>query len=164
MFFDVYKMLCDRAGVSPTTLAESLGISRGTVSGWRNSGYKPRPDATHKIAERFHVSEAYLMGYDTNVLGDLLPYEIEILGKQLKKCRTEDDRNVILAKIEEKREALENFRSWQAEQAAETKNAPDEGARELKREELKFALFGSGEITDAKLDEVLRYATYIKDL
>lgn len=35
---------------------------------------------------------------------------------------------------------------------------------ELDRNKIKFALFGTAEIDDAKLDEVLRYAAYVKDL
>lgn len=33
----------------------------------------------------------------------------------------------------------------------------------ISQEELKFALFGSEEIDDSKLNEVIRYAEYIKD-
>ena len=43
----------------------------------------------------------------------------------------------------------------------EKENSP---SGELDRDRIKFALFGTAEIDDAKLDEVLRYAAYVKDL
>lgn len=35
---------------------------------------------------------------------------------------------------------------------------------ELDKNAIKFALFGTDEITDEKLNEVLRYAAYVRDL
>lgn len=43
----------------------------------------------------------------------------------------------------------------------EKENSP---SGELDRNAIKFALFGTAEIDDAKLDEVLRYAAYVRDL
>ncbi len=44
----------------------------------------------------------------------------------------------------------------------EQKESAPDGA--LEKERIKFALFGTDEITDEKLDEVMRYAAYIRDL
>ena len=46
--------------------------------------------------------------------------------------------------------------------APEQKESAPDGA--LEKERIKFALFGTDEITDEKLDEVMRYAAYIRDL
>ena len=49
----------------------------------------------------------------------------------------------------------------------ETEKAPDaEAAGAISKEQLKFALFGEngGVVSDEKLAEVLRYASYIKDV
>lgn len=50
---------------------------------------------------------------------------------------------------------------------SETEKAPDaEAAGAISKEQLKFALFGEngGVVSDEKLAEVLRYASYIKDV
>jgi hypothetical protein len=52
-------------------------------------------------------------------------------------------------------------RTWDEINAEEKENSP---SGELDKNAIKFALFGTDEIDDAKLNEVLRYAAYVRDL
>ena len=47
---------------------------------------------------------------------------------------------------------------------AEPEQKENSPSGELDTKQVKFALFGTEEITDEKLNEVLRYAAYVKDL
>ncbi len=62
MFFDVYKLLCEQVGKSPTAVALEIGIGRGTVSAWKSEGRTPSGTTLHKVADYFHVSTDYLLG------------------------------------------------------------------------------------------------------
>ncbi len=61
MFFDNYCRLCEDKGYSPTGAALELGISRGTVSAWKNTGRLPQAAQLRKIAEFFGVSTDFLL-------------------------------------------------------------------------------------------------------
>lgn len=62
MFFDVYCELCKEKGVSPTRAALETGISRSTVSQWKNRGSSPKAEQLPKLAAYFGVSVDYLLG------------------------------------------------------------------------------------------------------
>lgn len=51
MFWDNYCALCEAAGESPTAVAESLGLTSGSVSGWRN-GAIPRNQVLYRERRR----------------------------------------------------------------------------------------------------------------
>lgn len=55
IFWRNYKRLCEDFGSSPTAVARELGISSGTVTGWK-SGRIPRIYALQRIAKRFSVA------------------------------------------------------------------------------------------------------------
>ena len=61
MFYDIYKNLCISVGKSATAVAVELGISRGTVSNWKNSGASPSGEILQKLADYFNVSVDYLL-------------------------------------------------------------------------------------------------------
>ncbi len=63
MFFDNYCKLCEKNGYSPTGAALEIGISRGTVSAWRNTGRLPQASQLRKIAEFFNVSTDTLLNF-----------------------------------------------------------------------------------------------------
>ena len=42
MFYDKYRQLCKSVGKSPSAVAIELGISKGTVSTWKNLGRTPQ--------------------------------------------------------------------------------------------------------------------------
>lgn len=66
MFFTRYVDLCNSVGKAPTKVASELGITSGSVNGWKN-GAVPRLSALRKIAEYFNVSVEYLTGEEAAV-------------------------------------------------------------------------------------------------
>ncbi len=61
MFFDNYCKLCKDKGLSPTGAGVEMGLSRGTVSAWRNKERLPQASQLQKIAEYFDVTVDYLL-------------------------------------------------------------------------------------------------------
>ena len=61
MFYQNFALLCARIGKSPSTVALELGLSKGTVTGWRN-GAMPHNRQLSRIAEYFGVSVEELTG------------------------------------------------------------------------------------------------------
>jgi len=61
MFWSNYQELCKRENKSPSGLAKELGISSGTVTGWKK-GKIPSESSLQKIAEYFGVSKWDLLG------------------------------------------------------------------------------------------------------
>lgn len=58
----------------------------------------------------------------------------------------------------------EDLEEWLEEHNKKLAEKENSHSGELDRNAIKFALFGTDEIDDAKLDEVLRYAAYVRDL
>lgn len=61
MFWDVFVRLCAENGIKPNPVAAALGISSGSVTGWKG-GKLPRIEALVAIADYFHCSIDYLLG------------------------------------------------------------------------------------------------------
>lgn len=61
MFYNRFIELCAKSNKAPSQVAEELGITRGTVTGWKN-GSSPREKMFCKIADYFGVTVAYLKG------------------------------------------------------------------------------------------------------
>ena len=53
MFYDKYKELCAKKGISPFAAARDLGISSRTQGNWKK-GSSPRFETLMKIAEYFN--------------------------------------------------------------------------------------------------------------
>mgnify|MGYP002535925270 CR=1 FL=1 len=61
MFYDNFVRLCNRMGKSPSSVATEIGLSRASVSGWKN-GKKPTDATAMKLADYLGVSVDYLLG------------------------------------------------------------------------------------------------------
>lgn len=61
MFWDVFCQLCQKQGVSPTQAILQMGISRASVTKWKN-GALPSAESLIKLSEYFGVSIDYLCG------------------------------------------------------------------------------------------------------
>ena len=55
------KLLCRENKVSQRTVEKECDLSNGAISKWKNSS--PSADALSKVAEYFHVSTDYLLGW-----------------------------------------------------------------------------------------------------
>ena len=60
MFYDNFKMLCERNGEKPTPVAQKLGCSSSNVVLWKNVS-TPRPAVLQRIADYFGVDSQYLL-------------------------------------------------------------------------------------------------------
>lgn len=69
MFYDQFMHLCERDGVSPTSLLKNLGMSKGSLSNWRE-GKLPTGEILVRFSEHFQVSLDYLVN-GTDVIGAL---------------------------------------------------------------------------------------------
>lgn len=61
MFWINYLLLCGKVNKAPTALAKELGITSGTVSGWKN-GKIPSQKNLQKIADYFGITVWDLLG------------------------------------------------------------------------------------------------------
>ncbi len=61
MFWINYLLLCGQINKTPTGLAKELGISSGTVTGWKK-GKIPSESSLQKIAEYFGITKWDLLG------------------------------------------------------------------------------------------------------
>lgn len=61
MFWERFLAECNLIGKKPNPVAKELGVSSGTVTGWKR-GSLPKPEVLSKIASYFNVSVDYLMG------------------------------------------------------------------------------------------------------
>ncbi len=61
VFYDIFKQLCDKKGVSCNKAALELGLSNATVPKWRRTGATPHGQTLIKIADYFGVTTDYLL-------------------------------------------------------------------------------------------------------
>ena len=58
--------LFDTDSKNDTGIANALGVSKKTVSAWRNGTRSPKKHMLLKICEMYNVSIGWLMGFDEN--------------------------------------------------------------------------------------------------
>lgn len=61
MFYDRFIKLCEKKGVSPSTVAKEIGLSNSATTYWKR-GSSPKADTIQKLADYFNVSIDYLLG------------------------------------------------------------------------------------------------------
>ena len=61
MFWEIFFSLCDENRTTPTKVVETLAISKGSVTKWKN-GAIPNGTTLKKIADYFNVTVDYLLG------------------------------------------------------------------------------------------------------
>lgn len=76
MFYDAFKLLCEKKGVSPKRAVTEMGLSNSLATKWKNTGAIPKGETLAKIADYFGVSVEYLLGTEqkekpTTVSGEL---------------------------------------------------------------------------------------------
>lgn len=83
MFYDRYLELCNEKGVSPSKAALSNGISKTSVTRWKD-GAVPNPDILSSFASYFNVSIDYLLG-NTDIKKEPAPkIGDELFGEEAK--------------------------------------------------------------------------------
>ncbi len=101
MFYEYFLKLCNKKGVTPSRAALDNGISKTSVTRWKN-GAQPNSDIVKRLSVYFSVPTDYLLG----------------------SASTDD---------------------------------------EISQNDIKFALFGTTDIDDDVLEDVRRYAKYVKE-
>lgn len=107
VFYDLFCILCEQKGVSPTRAALDIGLSKSTPTTWKKKGTTPQAAQLQKIADYFDVTVGYLLG-------------------------------------------------------TETKQTPTQKV-EVTDDDIKFALFGGGPVSDAQYEEVKQFVRFIKE-
>lgn len=62
MFYDRFKQLCERKGVSCNKAALEIGLSNATPTKWKKTGATPVGETLDKIAAYFGVTTDFLLG------------------------------------------------------------------------------------------------------
>lgn len=62
MFYDLFKSLCVKKGVSVSKACIEMGLSRSIAAKWKNTRSNPSAEVLPKIAQYFNVSTDYLLG------------------------------------------------------------------------------------------------------
>lgn len=61
MFFDIFKSLCEKKGVSPKRATEDIGLSNSITTKWKKTGATPKGETLQKLADYFGVTTDYLL-------------------------------------------------------------------------------------------------------
>lgn len=61
MFYDLFKALCDKKGVSVSRACLDMGLSRSIAAKWKNTKTNPSAEVLPKIANYFGVTADYLL-------------------------------------------------------------------------------------------------------
>lgn len=64
MFWDKYFALCSKIGKSPNAVAKEIGISSGTLTGWKKHNKVPLDMTIKKVADYFGVPVSYFSEED----------------------------------------------------------------------------------------------------
>ena len=65
MFYDRFKELCDKRGISCNRAALEMGLSNATPTAWKKRGLTPKADTLAVISNYFGVTTDYLLGEET---------------------------------------------------------------------------------------------------
>lgn len=87
------KELRSKNGMTQTSLAQRLNITKSVVSYYERQERMPSPDVLAKLAKIFHVSIDYLMGVDkkkTIDVSDLSDEDISVLNHMADTLRSKN--------------------------------------------------------------------------
>lgn len=62
-FYEQMLKICNQEGISPTRIAEDVGLTSKSATGWKN-GSVPRKSTLKAIADRYGVTVDWLMSDD----------------------------------------------------------------------------------------------------
>jgi transcriptional regulator with XRE-family HTH domain len=98
VFYDIFKELCDKKGVSPSRACLEMNLSRSLGAKWKNTGANPSFDVLSKIADYFGVSIDYLLGNTQK-------------EKPAQNVQVRDENNNIVVLDDETRDLIDSLRS-----------------------------------------------------
>ncbi len=109
MFFTNYCKLCKEKNMTPTGVAVELGISRGTVSAWKNKDRLPQASQLQKIADYFGVTVDALLSENGEGKNSSGTWQDEELMEYLEGLKEREDMRILfsLAKNATKEEVMQ---------------------------------------------------------
>ena len=84
MFYDRFKEMCTKKGVSCNQAATEIGLSNSTATKWKKTGATPDAKTISKIAEYFGVTVDFLLTGEQKT-----PADPEISGREFEKHQKE---------------------------------------------------------------------------
>ena len=66
MFANRLKKIRSKKGITQVQLAETLGVSKGTVAMWETGKREPNYETLHKLSEFFAKRIDYVLGYSND--------------------------------------------------------------------------------------------------
>ncbi len=116
MFWERFLSECERIGKKPNPVGKEVGVSSGTVTGWKN-GVVPKPEKLQKIADYFGCTTDYLLGLSdcrtlddaSNMFSDLTEQERTLI--RMFRETTEEGRFEMIASIVNIKSAIEKKHS-----------------------------------------------------
>ena len=122
MFYDRFKLLCKRKGISCTKAATENGFSNSTPTKWKKTAATPEGSTISVFADYFKVPVEYLMGLTTQSQIDEYTFRLAELEKALKTA-TEEDADKIALEIDVLRESINDLIFSQNIEAAADRQA-----------------------------------------
>lgn len=90
MFFDIFKDLCEKRGVSCKRAAEEICLSNSITTKWKKTGATPGGETLEKVAEYFGVTTDYLLSREST----------ERIPDKMEETATEESADEIFAVIQ----------------------------------------------------------------
>ena len=117
MFYDRFKLLCQRKNISCTKAATEMGLSNSTPTKWKKTAASPDSSTISRIADYFEVPVEYVMGVSTDSQIDEANFRLAELEKA-QKTATAEEADEIAVEIDGLRESLHDLTFIQTIEAA----------------------------------------------
>lgn len=133
MFYDRFKLLCQRKNISCTKAATEIGLSNSTPTKWKKTAAIPDGSTISRIADYFEVPVEYVMGVSADSQIDEANFRLAELEKELKTA-TAEEADKIAVEIDGLQESLKDMKFSQpfeenAIRQAKKNNHPAETGR-----------------------------------
>ena len=165
MFYDRFKLLCKRKGISCTKAATENGFSNSTPTKWKKTAATPDGSTVSILADYFNVPVEYLMGLSTQSQIDEYTFRLAELEKALKTA-TAEEADEIAVEIDGLQESLKDMKFSQpfeenAIRQAKKNNHPAETGRVAdKRTQRIFAFVD--ECSPEELSDLTKYIDFLE--
>lgn len=165
MFYDRFKLLCKRKGISCTKAATENGFSNSTPTKWKKTAATPDGSTVSILADYFNVPVEYLMGLSTQSQIDEYTFRLAELEKELKTA-TAEEADEIAVEIDGLQESLKDMKFSQpfeenAIRQAKKNNHPAETGRVAdKRTQRIFAFVDK--CSPEELSDLTKYIDFLE--
>ena len=165
MFYDRFKLLCERKGVSCTKAATENGFSNSTPTKWKKKASTPDGSTISILADYFNVPVEYLMGLSTQSQIDEYTFRLAELEKALKTA-TAEEADKIAVEIDGLQESLHDLTFIQtieaaADRQAKKNNHPAETGRVVDQRTQRIFTFVD-ECSPEELSDLTKYIDFLE--